>query len=79
MRAIIFTLLLAIPFASQVKESEIRTLTPEEPIERELKSGESHSYRVSLKTGQFLHLTIEQRGIDVVVGCLGQTVPNWLR
>ena len=71
MRAIIFTFLLAISAISQVKENEVRTLTPEEPIERELKSGESHSYRISLKTGQFLHLTIEQRGIDVVVRLFG--------
>src|SRR6185295_19649212 len=42
-----------------------------ETIERELKIGESHSYKVTLQRGQFLHLTIEQRGIDVIVRLFG--------
>jgi len=71
MKAIIFTFLLTISLTTQVKENEVRTLTPEETIERELKIGESHSYKVTLKTGQFLHLTIEQRGIDVIVRLFG--------
>ena len=71
MRAIIFTFLLAISAISQLKENEVRTLTPEETIERELKVGESHSYKVTLKSGEFLHLTVEQRGIDVIVRLFG--------
>jgi CHAT domain-containing protein/tetratricopeptide (TPR) repeat protein len=35
-------------------------------VERELKGGESHSYRITLKTGQFLHAIVEQNGIDLV-------------
>ncbi len=35
-------------------------------LERELKGGESHSYRVTLTAGQFLHATVEQNGIDVI-------------
>ncbi|HEY3579555.1 MAG TPA: CHAT domain-containing protein [Pyrinomonadaceae bacterium] len=34
-------------------------------VERELKGGETHSYRVTLTGGQFLHAVIAQNGIDV--------------
>src|SRR5215813_271032 len=37
------------------------------PVERELKGGETHAYRVTLKQGQFLYALVEQNGIDVVV------------
>ena len=35
-------------------------------VERELKGGETHSYRITLATGQFLHAIVEQQGIDIV-------------
>ncbi|MFS8087028.1 MAG: tetratricopeptide repeat protein, partial [Acidobacteriota bacterium] len=35
--------------------------------EHELKPGETQSFRIQLKTGQFLHALIEQKDIDVVV------------
>ena len=34
-------------------------------VERELKGGETHSFRISLTTGQYLYATVEQQGIDV--------------
>src|SRR5688500_12221421 len=37
------------------------------PVERELKGGETHSYRVALAAGQYVHAVVEQKGIDVVV------------
>jgi CHAT domain-containing protein/tetratricopeptide (TPR) repeat protein len=37
------------------------------PVERELKGGESHSYRVNLTSGQFLYALVEQKGVDVEV------------
>ncbi len=33
----------------------------------EIKGGDSHSYRINLAAGQFLHALIEQQGIDVTV------------
>src|SRR5688572_25319799 len=36
------------------------------PVERELAGGQVHAYRMMLATGQYLQVTIEQRGIDVV-------------
>ncbi len=41
------------------------------PIERELKSGQTHAYAVTLAAGQYFHAIAEQRGIDVVVAVIG--------
>src|SRR5262245_30693643 len=36
-------------------------------IERELTGGESHSYRITMTSDQYLQVVADQRGIDVVV------------
>lgn len=41
------------------------------PLEKELSGGDRHSYQVTLTAGQFLHVVVEQRGIDVVVALVG--------
>lgn len=40
------------------------------PIVRELKGGEAHDYRIRLKQGEYAHLVVEQRSIDVIVGVM---------
>ncbi len=50
---------------------DIRPLEPGKPIERELKGGEVHAYQITLAAGQYLHVVVDQRGIDVVVTVLG--------
>jgi hypothetical protein len=35
-------------------------------VSRDLKGGETHSYRVNLSAGQFLHAVVIQEGIDIV-------------
>jgi CHAT domain-containing protein/tetratricopeptide (TPR) repeat protein len=56
------------------KESQDATNLPTlSNIERELKGGETHSYRVTLTSGQFLYALVEQKGIDVTVGLLDPT------
>ncbi|MEK6321667.1 MAG: CHAT domain-containing tetratricopeptide repeat protein [Acidobacteriota bacterium] len=40
-------------------------------VERALSGGESHQYKISLSSGQYLHLVVDQRGIDVVVTLFG--------
>lgn len=43
---------------------------PEVPIqkqERNLKGGETHTYSVALKAGEYFHVDVEQHGIDVVL------------
>jgi CHAT domain-containing protein/tetratricopeptide (TPR) repeat protein len=42
-------------------------LLPGKAIERELSGGQTHAYQISLSAGQSASLTVEQRGIDVVV------------
>ena len=37
------------------------------PIERTLNAGEAHSFTLTLTSGQYAHLTVDQRGVDVVV------------
>jgi erythromycin esterase len=37
------------------------------PAERELRGGESHEYSLRLNAGEYAHVVVEQRGIDVVV------------
>ncbi|MEW6735668.1 MAG: tetratricopeptide repeat protein [Acidobacteriota bacterium] len=41
------------------------------PIERELTGGEAHSYELKLVVGQFLHVVMEQKGIDIVTILVG--------
>jgi tetratricopeptide (TPR) repeat protein/CHAT domain-containing protein len=41
------------------------------PVERELNGGETHFYSITLAEGQFLRVTVEQRGVDVVVALIG--------
>ena len=40
-------------------------------IERELMGGERHSYVVRLTAGQYMHLVVQQQGIDVLVSVFG--------
>lgn len=37
------------------------------PIERAINAGETHSYTLTLSTGQYAHITVDQRDVDVVV------------
>ncbi len=50
-----------------------RPLETGKPIERELAGGQQHLYQLSLSAGQYLHVVVEQRGIDVVVTLFGPT------
>ncbi len=50
---------------------EVRALELGNPIERELKGGEVHSYQIKLTAGQYLHVIVDQRGTDVVVTLFG--------
>jgi len=46
---------------------ESNSLEPAKPIQRELSGGQSHSYKITMISGQYLHLVVDQRGIDVAV------------
>ncbi len=40
-------------------------------VQREIKGGETHSFRIELKTGQFLNASVEQEDIDLVTAVFG--------
>jgi CHAT domain-containing protein/tetratricopeptide (TPR) repeat protein len=46
---------------------ETDSLEPGKPIERELSGGQSHSYKITMISGQYLQVVVDQLGIDVVV------------
>ena len=46
---------------------QIQQLTEKTPIERTMQGGDVHQYQVTLSTGQYLEVVVEQRGVDVVV------------
>jgi CHAT domain-containing protein/Tfp pilus assembly protein PilF len=52
-------------------QQDVTTLLPGATLERELKGGEVHNFRVPLVRGQFLHVLVRQLGIDVVVTTFG--------
>jgi CHAT domain-containing protein/tetratricopeptide (TPR) repeat protein len=43
------------------------SLEPGKPVERELSGGQSHTYKITTTSGQYLKIVVEQRGIDVAV------------
>lgn len=52
-------------------EKDVRRLEMGKPIVREIAGGQSQAYQVALTAGQYLKLTVEQRGVDVAVQLLG--------
>lgn len=54
-----------------VRSQEIQALELGKPIERELAGGQSHSYSFRLEAGQYLHIIVDQRGIDITVTASG--------
>src|SRR5262245_6531071 len=52
---------------SPAGQVDAQQLEQRKPVERELKRGETHLYKVALEAGQFLDAAVNQRGIDVIV------------
>src|SRR5262245_56446015 len=46
-------------------------LTLGQPVAREMRGGEQHTYQVTLSAGQYARIVVEQKGIDVVLALLG--------
>jgi CHAT domain-containing protein/Tfp pilus assembly protein PilF len=51
--------------AQSAQESD--SLEPGKPVEREISGGQSHSYKITMISGQYLHVVVAKRGIDVAV------------
>jgi CHAT domain-containing protein/Tfp pilus assembly protein PilF len=56
---------------SKAGQAEVGELKQGQPIERDLVGGEAHPYRVALTSGQYVRVTIEQKGIDIAVKLFG--------
>jgi hypothetical protein len=54
-----------------IEVTDVPALEQGKPIERKLSGGEAHSYRLTLAAGQFCHMVVDQRGIDVAVAFYG--------
>jgi hypothetical protein len=52
-------------------EKDVHLLEAGKPIERELVGGQAHYYKIMVEAGQYLHLIVDQKGIDVVVALYG--------
>jgi CHAT domain-containing protein/Tfp pilus assembly protein PilF len=53
------------------KDAEVRLLEPGKPIERQLAGGEAHSYRITLSSGQYALVAVDQRRINIAVSAFG--------
>jgi len=52
--------------ATQNADVEL-SLEPGKPVERELSGGQSHFYKITMTSGQYLQVTVNQQGIDALV------------
>lgn len=61
-------LFLSLSVAAQAQEqAKVPNIVVGEPVARELRGGEEHVYGLTLKAGEYARITIEQKGIDVVL------------
>lgn len=47
--------------------NDIQKLSLNQPIERQIKGGETHSFQFSVKAGEYARTEVEQKNIDVIV------------
>jgi CHAT domain-containing protein len=51
--------------AQEVTRADARPLKPHETIERRIAGGRTHSYKIQLRAGEYFHVDVVQRGVDV--------------
>lgn len=51
--------------------AQVQTLEQGSAVERVMSSGEAHAYQLKLGAGQFAHLVVGQRGLDVAIRVYG--------
>ena len=74
-RGLVLIAMLCFPFNTGGKvgaqTAQMTAIEVGKPLERELSGSQKHYYQITLTAGQYASVTIEQRGIDVVVYLLG--------
>jgi CHAT domain-containing protein/Tfp pilus assembly protein PilF len=66
-----FFLLSFVLIANGQSASDPSPLELNKPIERELAEDQTHSYAITLQTGQYARVVVDQRGVDVIVSFRG--------
>jgi CHAT domain-containing protein/tetratricopeptide (TPR) repeat protein len=51
-------------------DQESKSLEPSKLIQRDISGGQTHSYKITITSGQFLQVVVKQQGIDVSVTLL---------
>ena len=64
---LLFWLMVGSSVTAQANPQEVTTLDTTKPVEREIKGGETQIYQVRLASGQFINISVDQRGLDVAV------------
>lgn len=67
---LLFWLMVGSTVTAQGIPQDVTTLDSTKTVEREMKGGETHVYQVRLTSGQFINVSVEQRGLDVAVDLL---------
>src|SRR5947208_11625430 len=52
---------------ARLSDTNAENLEQGREIKREMGAGDAHSYAIMLQVGEFVHIVVEQMGIDVVV------------
>jgi CHAT domain-containing protein/Tfp pilus assembly protein PilF len=60
-----------VPIRESQRAGDLPVLEIGKTIQRELPRGERHSYQISLRADEFIHVVIDQRGIDVAIAVFG--------
>lgn len=63
----VLSLLLVLSFQAAAQVSSVPSLEVNKPIERQIAGGEVHAYNVTLKADEYVHIDVDQRGIDLAV------------
>ena len=48
-------------------KNNVQILEVGKPVEKQMAGSDSHYYQIMLKAGEFLHVVVDQRGVDVVM------------
>lgn len=67
MMVTVFSLIVANVFAflTPLRAQEVMPLAPGKSLEREISGGQTHTYRIALQAGQFVHFDVQQTSCDI--------------
>src|SRR5690242_163200 len=57
--------------ANSSQENGAYLLVPDQPVAREMRGGEQHTFQIKLNAGEYARVVLEQKGIDVVLALSG--------